>query len=117
MLPQHGVGLVLALQVTRRGELLRAADALAHAQRHLLWMVRLAEGRTEHWLTPSRNAEKVLPAEVVAALHAATSVPAAIKAMWTCGRRYWEQLAPIPSELFDELDAATEKDGPDGTAL
>ncbi|AGZ40084.1 hypothetical protein [Actinoplanes friuliensis] len=40
--------LLLAHHVGRRGELLRQRDALAHAQRHLLWMARLAEGRTGH---------------------------------------------------------------------
>ncbi|WP_436528875.1 hypothetical protein [Actinoplanes sp. HUAS TT8] len=100
--------LVLAHRVARRGELLRAIDALAHVQRHLLWMARLAEGRTEHWLTPSRAAETDLPAPVVAALHRATatadpeSIRAALDAAWVCGRGYWPE--PVPEALFAELD-------------
>lgn len=104
--------LVLAHKVTQRGELMRAVDALTHAQRHLLWMARLATGHTEHWLTPSRAAETDLPPEVVAALHRATasanreSLAEAITAAWTCGRDYWCQLDDSPPEaLFAELDA------------
>jgi lincosamide nucleotidyltransferase len=107
--------LVLAHHVAQRGELLRAVDALAHTQRHLLWMVRLAEGRTQHWLTPSRSAERDLPAAVVDAIHRTTaiadprSLTAAIAATWTCGRHYWRQLAhqtttTTPDDLFSDLD-------------
>ncbi|MCY1139974.1 nucleotidyltransferase domain-containing protein [Actinoplanes sp. Pm04-4] len=97
--------LLLAHHVTARGELLRAADALTHADRHLLWMVRLAENRTDHWLTPSRQAEADLPPNVIQALG---KDPATT---WALGRRYWQQLAhrhdfPVPEALFHELDAA-----------
>lgn len=98
---------VLAHHVARRGELLRAADALAHARRHLLWMVRLAEGHTEHWLTPSRSAERDLPAGVATAILTATETGA----VWACGRGYWRRLADrhgftVPEDLFHDLDTA-----------
>ncbi|GAA4588377.1 lincosamide nucleotidyltransferase [Actinoplanes octamycinicus] len=99
--------LVLAHKVALRGELLRAVDALAHVQRHLLWMARLAEGRTGHWLTPSRAAERELPPEVVAAVRGATASPdvhRAIAAAWICGSAYWRRLVdPVPEALFDDL--------------
>jgi lincosamide nucleotidyltransferase len=101
--------LVLALHVTRRGELLRAADALGHAQRHLLWMVRLAEKRTQHWLTPSRAFETDLPADVVRELHRLrfpADARSAVAAMWVVGRRYWHRLGDPPALLVAELDAA-----------
>ena len=109
--------LVLAHHVAQRGELLRAADALEHSRRHLLWMVRLAEHRTQHWLTPSRRAEVDLPAEAVGAINRTTAVAepsslaAAIAATWVCGRRHWRTLAgrtgrDIPEGLFRDLDAA-----------
>jgi lincosamide nucleotidyltransferase len=104
--------LVLAHHVARRGELLRCLDALSHARRHLLWMARLAEGRTQHWLTPSRGAETDLPAEVVAAIHRTTatvdpeSLAGAITAAWACGRAYWQRLTPAPAALFADVDAA-----------
>nr|WSX73670.1 hypothetical protein OH826_07260 [Streptomyces sp. NBC_00899]WSX80267.1 hypothetical protein OH826_44250 [Streptomyces sp. NBC_00899] len=96
--------LVLAAHVTARGELLRAQDALGHAARHLLWMARLAERSTEHWLTPSRGAEAELPARTVAAVAAAT--PAAL---WREGRERWLTLLAAtggepPAALFAELD-------------
>jgi len=110
--------LTLAHHVAARGELMRAIDALTHAHRHLLWMVRLAENRTQHWLTPSRGAETDLPADVVRAVHEATatadprSLATAIAATWTLGRRCWRLLAgragaPVPEALLRDLDAAT----------
>jgi lincosamide nucleotidyltransferase B/F len=98
---------VLACHVAARGEALRAADALGHAARHLLWMARLAEGSTAHWLTPSRAAEAELPARTVAAVAAGT--PAAL---WREGRERWSQLlaeygGEVPRALFADLDRLT----------
>lgn len=111
--------LVLAYHVAQRGELLRAADALSHAQRHLLWMARLAEGRTEHWLTPSRRAEADLGGELAGRLQrtvaaGAGAVGDAIAAAWACGRHYWIMLADradreVPHGLFADLDVATRR--------
>ncbi|GAA2562147.1 hypothetical protein GCM10010435_37680 [Winogradskya consettensis] len=96
--------LLLAHHVGRRGELLRQKDALAHAQRHLLWMARLAAGRIEHWLTPSRCAETELDAAVVARL-GRTYMD--VKLAWQVGRGLWLELDPNPPRaLFDELDRA-----------
>jgi lincosamide nucleotidyltransferase len=109
--------LVLAHHLVARGEDLRAWDALGHAQRHLLWMARLAEGATTRWLTPSRGAEADLTPATVAALRAATSaatpegLPAALRAASREGQRLWRMLADRygqspPTALFTELDAA-----------
>jgi len=109
--------LVLAYHLTARGEELRAWDALGHAQRHLLWMARLAEGSTAHWLTPSRGAERELSAATVAGLRSATaeaSAPGllgALRGALELGRRLWPVIAArhgrsAPAALFDELDAA-----------
>ncbi|GIF99448.1 hypothetical protein [Catellatospora citrea] len=110
--------LTLAHHVAQRGELLRAVDALSHAQRYLLWMARLADGRTGYWLTPSRRVETDLGAEVVRNLrHTVTvaeadAVARAVAAAWVCGRDYWARLADrvgceLPRELFAELDSVT----------
>ena len=96
--------LLLAHHVGQRGEVLRQRDALAHAQRHLLWMARLAEGRTEHWLTPSRQAEAELSAATIAAL---SRTHEDVSAAWQAGRALWIKLEPDPPErLFAELDRA-----------
>jgi lincosamide nucleotidyltransferase len=109
--------LVLALHVTARGERLRAQDALGHAARHLLWMARLAEDSTAHWLTPSRAAEAELPARTVAAAAWASSQPGEAereqaRALWREGRDRWRTLlarhgGQEPASLFAELDALT----------
>jgi lincosamide nucleotidyltransferase B/F len=65
--------LVLAHHLVARGEHLRAWDALGHAQRYLLWMARLVEGATTHWLTPSRGAEAGLTPATITGLRSATS--------------------------------------------
>ncbi|MCO8270648.1 hypothetical protein M1L60_08555 [Actinoplanes sp. TRM 88003] len=107
--------LILAHHVTRRGELLRALDALTHTQRHLLWMTRLTTDSTQHWLTPSRHAETDLPTEVTRMIHGATatadpsSLAAALTANWRLGRSCWRQLGlrhgfAVPEALFRELD-------------
>jgi lincosamide nucleotidyltransferase len=99
--------LLLAHQVGQRGELLRQRDALAHAQRHLLWMARLAEGRTEHWLTPSRMAEAELSAATIAELSATHDD---VSAAWQAGRALWIKLDPDPPQaLLAELDRALGK--------
>jgi lincosamide nucleotidyltransferase B/F len=109
---------VLAHHVTERGEILRALDALAQVQRHLLWMTRLAEGQTGHWLTPSRRAEADLTPQAVTALKQTTASTAtaddvrrALQAAWRYGRACWQQLAQryatsTPDALFAELDEA-----------
>jgi lincosamide nucleotidyltransferase len=94
--------LVLAHHVAARGEALRTADALGHVQRHLLWMARLVESSTEHWLTPSRLAERELSPSIRARIDVTS--PAAA---WRSGRALWLELGcPVPAALFAELDAA-----------
>ena len=96
--------MLLAHHVGQRGELLRQRDALAHAQRHLLWMARLAEHRTEHWLTPSRLAEAELSAGTIAAF---ARTHEDVSAAWQAGRALWLKLDPDPpGALFAELDRA-----------
>lgn len=107
--------LVLAHHVRRRGELLRAVDALAHVHRHLLWMARLVEDNTDHWLTPSRQAEAELTPPTIQTLVRCTAVAedastqAAILEAWSCGRSWWIRLAKrhgqsVPQGFFAELD-------------
>jgi lincosamide nucleotidyltransferase B/F len=107
--------LVLAHHVAARGELQRAVDALQHAQRHLLWLARLAHDATGSWLTPSRGFEAQLPADVVATLRAlpgpadAASVTESLRRTWQAGRTLWVSLVRadrLPDGLIAELDNA-----------
>jgi lincosamide nucleotidyltransferase len=96
--------LLLAHHVEQRGEHLRALDALAHAQRHLLWMARLAEDSTGHWLTPSRLAERELR----------TTFPGThqdVRAAWRSGRALWTKLGTPPAALLAELDLTLAEPG------
>jgi lincosamide nucleotidyltransferase len=116
--------LVLAHHVAERGEIFRAVDALAHMQRHLLWMARLAEGRTHHWLTPSRCAEAELSRDAIELLRGAVprgatgaDVRKAIHAAWQYGKRLWEELAArhkleLPDGLFMQIDQAVAAPNP-----
>jgi len=109
--------LVLAHHTAARGEYLRAWDALGHVQRHLVWMARLAEHSTVHWLTPSRCAEAELSPTALSALRQATAsadpqeLDSALRAAWRTGRDLWRVLLGEvgqlpPSSLVAELDAA-----------
>jgi lincosamide nucleotidyltransferase len=44
--------------VLARGERARALEILGTLHRYLLWLARLAEGKTEHWPTPSKSLEQ-----------------------------------------------------------
>jgi lincosamide nucleotidyltransferase len=59
--------------VLRRGELARASELLNINHRHLLQMARVLEDHTEHWLTPSRLAERDLSSETCARLKACSA--------------------------------------------
>ncbi len=109
--------LVLAHHLVARGEHLRAWDALGHAHRYLLWMARLVENSTTHWLTPSRAAEAELTTATITALRSATSAATpeglhmALRAASVEGQRLWRTLAErydqtAPSTLFKDLDDA-----------
>jgi lincosamide nucleotidyltransferase len=81
-------------------------------------MARLEEGRTRHWLTPSRCAEAELSGDAIELLRSAVprgateaDVRKAIRAAWQYGRRLWEQLAAqhkleLPDRLFMQIDQA-----------
>jgi lincosamide nucleotidyltransferase B/F len=107
--------LVLTHHLLDRGEGLRAWDALGHVHRHLVWMTRLTEDRTGHWLTPSRAAERDLPQAVTSRLRQTTAtagtteIRGALRTAWSIGRDEWTRLSQRygfepPTDLFLEID-------------
>ncbi len=54
--------IVFGMNILRRGEWARSLDLLSLIHQSLLWMVRLVEGQTAHWPTPSKRLEQDLSA-------------------------------------------------------
>jgi lincosamide nucleotidyltransferase B/F len=103
---------LLGWHVLARGEIERAYDAMSQVRRHLLWMARLRRGAVQRWLTPSRLAERDLPAADLEALAAVSArldpgeLRSAFEAAWELGRRWWTELVAVPpADLFAEIDA------------
>jgi lincosamide nucleotidyltransferase len=103
--------------VLRRGEHARALEILTITHRHLLHMARALARQTDHWLTPSRLAERDLPPEMyerfracTAALDAADLRRAYVNA-WTWGREMMAELGKpfglsVPAPLCARITAA-----------
>lgn len=101
-------------QVLARGEHARALELLSISHRYLLWMVRLLEGTTEHWPTPTKGLERDISAEVYQRLVGCTatleqgSLRRAYEATWRWGRELMGSLAlrhnlNLPLPLLDDL--------------
>ena len=57
---------VFGINLLKRGEYIRSQVILFILQGYLLWLARVQENSTTHWLTPSKNAEKDLSAATLA---------------------------------------------------
>lgn len=55
--------LLLGMNVLKRGERARALECLWFAQRYLLQLVRINEGKTERWVNPTKNLETDIKSE------------------------------------------------------
>ena len=84
--------ILFGMNVLARGERARALELLWFVQRYLLRLVRIREGRTEHWLTPSKGLEAELSTEAYTryvactASLAGTQLEDAYRAAWAWGR-------------------------------
>lgn len=65
--------MVFGMNTWQRGEYARSHEMLQLIHRSLLWMVRLVEGSTVHWPTPSKALEKDLSAQSYARFVSCTS--------------------------------------------
>jgi lincosamide nucleotidyltransferase B/F len=106
---------LLGLNVLERGEIARAQAILAEVDTYLLWLVRLDERVTVHWLTPSRNLESDVSAAARARYVRCTApaqrlpLIAAYTEAWQWGRQLLSSLAQrhgfvLPDELLNALD-------------
>lgn len=115
---------LFGINVLRRGEHARALELLNILHRHLLHMVRLLEGQTAHWLTPSRKAEQDLSPQAmerfgrcVAASLAPEDLRRAYNRAWTWGGELMNLLrarygVAVPDELCWRITAYANEDGP-----
>ncbi|MBN2303185.1 MAG: Lnu(F)/Lnu(G) family lincosamide nucleotidyltransferase [Anaerolineae bacterium] len=100
---------LFGFNVLRRGEYVRALEILGIVQRWLLQMARAAEGRTDHWFTPSRLAEHDFSPETYARLRTCTA-PLDPRALRLAYRAAWDW----GGELLDDLRAHHTITVPDG---
>jgi lincosamide nucleotidyltransferase len=85
--------------VLARGERARALEILGFVHRTLLWFARLAEGKTEHWPTPSKNVEHELSQPAYDRFRTCTAslrgreLEQGYQAAWTWGKELARALA------------------------
>lgn len=101
--------------VLARGELARALEYLGFVQRYLLWMVRLLEGTTTHWPTPSKALERDVSGAAYTRYAACTAhlekeaLRSAYLSAWAWGKEMMLLLTTqldiiLPTTLLDRLD-------------
>lgn len=108
---------LFGLNVLRRGEHARAHELLNILHRHLLQMVRVLDGATAHWLTPSRGAEQDLAperyarfAQCVAASLSPDDLRRAYEQVWSWGGELMRDLRrryalDVPDDLYARIGA------------
>ncbi|MDQ3928368.1 MAG: lincosamide nucleotidyltransferase Lnu(F), partial [Chloroflexota bacterium] len=108
--------ILFGTNVLARGEHARALDLLSWVHRYLLWLARLAEGRTEHWPTPSKSLEQDISPTAYARFKTCTAsldegeLWQAYRNAWEWGKELMESQAgrhgiALPTDLIMALDA------------
>ena len=107
--------IVFGTSVLRRGEYARALELLWFVHRHLLWMVRILEGTTAHYPTPSKALEADISAKAYERYKTCTAVLSresledAYTASWSWGKELMTALSqscgiPQPKTVMTRLD-------------
>src|SRR5918995_290123 len=107
--------MLMGANLLERGEYARAEAFLTLVHDHLLQTLRLVEGESENWSSPTRRLEEDASAtsyERYRMCTAALEVEQLVRAyasMWQWGRELMEQLAArhtltLPESLLDKLD-------------
>jgi lincosamide nucleotidyltransferase len=106
--------MLFGLNTLDRGELARALDLLSLLHRYVLWMARLVENSTVHWLTPARRLEDDLSPQAYKRYAECSAhldqhdLYRAYRATWTWGLELAKLLCKrhslvFPADLFDTL--------------
>lgn len=109
-------GIIFGTSVLARGELARALEIQSWNHRNLLHMVRILEGTTEHWPTPSRGLERDISPAAYTRYQACTApceraaLRRAYQEAWRWGRELLEPLyrrhdLALPGELLEAVAA------------
>lgn len=107
--------LLFGSNLVARGEDARALDLLFFVQRYLLHMVRLLEGKTEHWPSPSKALESDISRAAYARYAACTArlngedIRSAYLSAWEWGKEMMEVLGgrhglASPATLLERMD-------------
>jgi len=107
--------LLFGSNLVARGEDARALDLLFFVQRYLLHMVRLLEGKTEHWPSPSKALESDISRAAYARYAACTArlngedIRSAYLSAWEWGKEMMEVLGgrhglESPATLLERMD-------------
>jgi lincosamide nucleotidyltransferase len=105
--------MLFGASVLARGERARALEILWYVHRYLLWFVRLHEGTTEHWLTPSKNVERDLSKSaydryvICTATLRGRELENAYRAAWAWGKELTRALSD--ENGVDPLEALVER--------
>jgi lincosamide nucleotidyltransferase len=101
--------ILFGTNVLARGESARAWAMLSLVHNHLLKLVRLTEGSTAHWWTPSKGLENDLPESILKRYRSCTAgldeadLWRAYRETWKWGRELMPQNNSLPTSLLDAL--------------
>jgi len=106
---------LMGVNLLKRGEHARAAAFLTLVHGHLLQAVRLAQGTTANWLTPSRRLEQDFPPAAYERFRTCTAaldaeqLARAYRATWGWTKELMAELCgrhgfALPEALLDEMD-------------
>ncbi len=91
--------LLTTRNLIKRGEFAHAHQSLSNVQKYLLWLIRIATGKTQHWESPTKSLEKDIDSTWYAAYKTVTSdlQPENI-------RSAFENSLKLAEKLLEQLD-------------
>lgn len=83
----------------KRGEFAHAHQSLSNVQKYVLWLIRIATGKTQHWESPTKSLEKEIGPEWYSAYGSITS-DLQVENL----RSSFKSALEISEKLFEELN-------------